>query len=55
MTKEVKYTMGKRPNDVKKAGQLMQKNEMGSLFYTIYENKLTMDVNVRPETIKLLE
>ena len=35
----------------------MQKNRTGPLCYTIHKNKLKMykDLNVRPETIKLLE
>ena len=35
----------------------MRKNETGSLSYTIHKNKLQMykDLNVRPETIKILE
>jgi len=35
----------------------MQKNETGPLSYTIHKNKLKMgeDLNVRPETIKILE
>ena len=33
-----------------------QKNETGPLSYTIHRNKLKIkDLNVRPETIKLLE
>ena len=38
-----------------KLDRYMQKNEIGPPAYTIHKNKLKMDLNVRPETIKILE
>ena len=38
-----------------KTGQLHGKNEIRTLPNTIHKNKLKMDLNVRPDTIKLLE
>ena len=40
-----------------KLGSYTQKDETGSLSHTIHKSKIKMDqrLNVRPETIKLLE
>ena len=46
MTKEAKYTIGKRQSstsDVGKTEHLHEKNEAEPLSYTIYKNKLKMD------------
>ena len=55
------YTVGNRqPLQYMVLGKLdsyMQKNKVGLLAHTIYSNKLkrVKDLNVRPETIKVLE
>ena len=59
--KRQKYTMGEDSLFNKwcceKLDSYMQKNQTGPLYHTIYKNKskLIEDLNMRPESIKLLE
>ena len=61
MTKDKRISNGKKTvystNGFGKAEQPHEKNETGSLSYTIHKNKFkwTKDLNVRPKTIKILE